>query len=72
MQNAKFGGNTWRCDWWRGFFILCYFFYAKRSNQERAKKTMLQRTSRPHPRRFFGPTLKEVLDDFVCSYTLLH
>jgi hypothetical protein len=46
--------------------LLSFFFItsfgAKRSNQEKAKKTMLLRTSRPHPRRFFRPTHKEDLE----------
>jgi hypothetical protein len=35
---------------------------AQKKNQEKGKKTMLPRTGRPHPRRFFGPAHKEDLE----------
>jgi len=45
---------------WQGFFgFVTSFACPKEVTKKRAKKTMLPRTGRPHPRRFFKPTHKE-------------
>jgi hypothetical protein len=42
--------------------FLFFFCLPKRRTNEKGEKMMLQRTSRPYPRRFFMPTHKEELD----------